>query len=295
LHFESLKKRINNYISTESNILKPHQDFVKGLIKPALAIVCEERTADKSDSKKSKIGGKPLVNDEMSEFLKKNKDYVFVFQLNFADIENYAQELSMPSNGLVSVFIKATSQQNIRYLDPAHSKVFFSDDAKEIYKDYMPDLNILQSEFSFKELLTIPDHEDDIWEAMENDYDDFAFDCHEPLSDKIYEICKLPEYIATSYIGGYNSSVQYSVYYDFATIELIDEPVYSKAYFEKREERWEKILSKGHEYTQLCQIETLSMNSNLKDYLDGVLYIGLRKEELKNNDFSNLKFVVQNT
>ena len=294
MSFPFLLNEVGAYINKKSNILETHRQLIIDIVKPALHIEYLQNETQSSESVQSKIGGKPLVSNEMSELLKKDSDWVFIFQLDFSNFNIYSDLLNLPSEGMISVFMKAYLVTDKYYLNPLEYKCFFAQDLVHVDKDYNSKVSIKENEMIFKEWLSIPDDEDPFWEPIEDENDDFGYDVYEHMQDAIASICNIHDY-NSSHVGGYDAAVQSSVLYDFAGRDLIDLPVTQKEYWEQFQVRWQEIKMLSKTYVLLCQIDTLNSISNFANYLDGFIYIGIKKEDLKNRNFFRLKLVVQNT
>ena len=290
----TILNKLKNYIHWDSKLHEIHKQLVIDVMKPAFFVSCKKSEARNIDFDKSKIGGTPIANEEISSFLETNKDYTQIFQLNFKDIAEYADALDVPSKGVLFVFLKSITKENLSYFDPSQFKCFYSTEYSGMQNNYSPKWNLEPSEFSFKKIISIPDDEAPFWEQMQDEYDDFNFDIYEAIDDKIREVCNKEVY-HTSQIAGYDSAVQSSAMYDFAAKDLIDLPTNTEAFYIKYREKWDEIKSLSSEYKLLCQIDSDMSNASIREYLDGVIYIGIRKDELKKNDLSKLRLVFQNT
>ena len=159
----------------------------------------------------------------------------------------------------------------------------------EFPSDLLIERQFKPAKIVFYELYSLPHYEHPSVAQIMNENDGFQYDPYDQLSSYINTVCSHYE---DNYhqILGYDRSVQSSAVYDFAQLEL---GVYDSRGNEITE-RWNEIVELSKKYDLLLQLDTGDSNTDLDRFgSGGVLYFGITKNDLSNQNFNKIKMTHQ--
>lgn len=282
--FEMLNINEEEFKQFESEMrskdIKTHKDCVVSdrslkLLEPLLKNAVYIKISD-SKNGLSKIGGKPDLPADFQWYRNENGEALaFLMQINCSELHKYDKDNIFPETGMLYFFYDLENQAwfsddnggkgyAVFYCDNAESELasvgFPDDDASQFnfYGDTNCTLNEKGIEFFAKS--DLPDHEDYMnlcGEPLDDDYDDIKYKLlgydTEEYSGKYFKL------------GGYSNCIQYGLTEEF-----------------------------DNEYIQLCQISSYECESGGFMFGDGGnLYFYIKKEDLKNKNFDNVKIILQ--
>lgn len=153
-----------------SPLLQAHKPYFLALAQPAVAIRLGKKPGQPLGSR---FGGQPMVPAGFSWPEHPDGHYVFVGQINFADLpEDSGRPAELPTSGLLSLFYGLDEEDNIFWRDENYLKAFYWPDTSGMHELQAPHRWVTKSrELLFENSLDIPRQEElrDDWPV---DFDD---------------------------------------------------------------------------------------------------------------------------
>ena len=291
--FNFFKKKTNlpNYDIKYKELVKglkkttwDNWELVESMISPAVTI--EQTPVNNLDLGLSKFGGNPDLPSEFKWPKHNDKSMLFFAQINLSEIKKHHRNEDLPISGIIYVFayfpepkneygaeydfLKDKKEYTVLYYDGNHSNLKSTLFPEDIIADYKFETNKL----SFELLFQIPS----------------SFDIRN-LNYK--EVSKADQEKMESYNeewsdGGFNQilglplPLQTGVSFEWAMSYLN----YTYIDFDNKKDEIDKFAP------EFINLLTMPLFEKIGD---ADVYIGIRKSELKNKDFSKAIFVMQGT
>ncbi|MBU2902733.1 DUF1963 domain-containing protein [Maribacter dokdonensis] len=288
---DNLSKIKNEILNSDFNVPYSCKIELSELIQPTVGVKTIAKDDRDINIGSSKIGGKPDLPINFNWPKMDNEFLTFCAQYNLEEINIYDVSNKLPASGIIYVFIYIDKEWPV-FLNKKNSyKVIFQENTDELIRTEFP-LNYFSegifepSKIEYFESYTMPDDESTILKNFQDSYEDF----HD-FYDSTYEyIQHLTELDIDSFhqVLGYDRSIQSSVTYSFAEIEL--EITSQDEWNTKKSE----ILELSKKYQLLLQLET---DGNNLDKFGGssTIYFGIDPKDLKMKNFDNVIMAFQGT
>ncbi len=262
--------------------LSEHRQFIDSLRKPAIRI---EKTGKYSFSK---MGGLPIANASFQWPVWKEKPLAFLCQIDLEAIPKSEFTKTLPNEGFLYFFYD--QEQRTWGFDPRDRGSW-----KVIYisgKNELTPLNAptgLSKEFIYKKkyikfskILTYPDWQDDRIGKL---------NLNETQNDEYFELCSLIfENHPSHHLLGYPSPVQGNDM-DLES-QLVSNGLYCGDATGYNNPKAKKLELGRHEWILLLQLDSDDDTGMMWGDV-GMLYFWIRKEDLKNKNFSNVWMILQ--
>ena len=288
---DNLSKIKNQILISDFNIPYSYKIELSKLVQPTVGV----RTIVKDDKNinigSSKIGGKPDLPINFDWPKMDDEFLTFCAQYNLEEINIYDVSNELPSRGIIYVFIYI-DQEWPGFLNKKSSyKVIFQENTGELIRTEFPfnyfNEGIFEpSKIEYFESYTMPDDESIILKNLQDNYEDFH-----NLYHSTYEYIEhLTELDIDSFhqVLGFDRSIQSSVTYNFAEIEL--EITTQKEWKTKESE----VLELSKKYKLLLQLDT--DDNNLEKFSgSSTIYFGIEHKDLEMKNFDNVIMAFQGT
>ncbi|SFC94161.1 Uncharacterized protein YwqG [Zunongwangia mangrovi] len=287
-------EKIKKYL-IESSYEIENSDKLKilDLIKPTIGIKTKSKTDNEIEIGISKIGGNPDLPNDFKWPKFENEYLTFCAQYNLTELNKYVKDNSLPSKGMLYVFIFIDKEWP-GFLNKKDSyKIIYIENTKNIQRQNFPKGYFQESKFKaaqieYFEYLTLPHYTSYKVEKYFNKYEDFEYfyDSVTEFNDTLFN----QNSDIFHQILGEDRSIQSTVVIDFATkileIKTIEDYNSKKTEIDK--------ISK--DYSILLQLDCNDNNSDLSKFGGGMtIYFGIEPKNLKNRDFENVIMAFQGT
>ncbi|MDT0646510.1 DUF1963 domain-containing protein [Zunongwangia sp. F260] len=242
----------------------------------------------------SKIGGKPDLPQDFIWPKVDNKSMLFCAQYNLSELTQFDQENILPSKGFFYIFLSLDDQykefnginQEFKFLYSKSENLIRAEFPKDLEANYSLKTAIIK----YFQFYTIPDDQNNKLFELDKKYDDLNFYFNEPTEDFIADLYSVMDNLHQ--ILGYDRYIQSSALYDFSSKEL---GLYG-ADSSEFQKRWNDILELSNTFELLLQLDCNDSNSDMTRFGgSGTYYFGISKNDLKNQNFSNIKMTFQMT
>lgn len=290
-------EKIKSFIRKSEEIRidnKDKEDLIK-MIRPTIGIRTESNDDEKIKIGKSKIGGKPdlPINFEWPKI--NGKPMLFCAQYNLSELTKYDKENLLPKRGFFYIFLSLDEKYN-EFNISKQSFMFLFNESENIIRTEFPNgyektQAFKSAEIKYNYFYTLPDDENYKLTEYEERYNNFHLDFYHPTEEYINEEI-YPDLESLHQILGHDRSIQSSIVYDFASIELGLHTVESSVY----QNHWEEILELSKTFELLIQLDCFDSNTDLSKFGgSGTFYFGISKIELEQRNFKNIKMAFQTT
>ena len=290
---DKLKSFIKN--SSKIKINNEDRDRLINMIRPTIGAKTQALVDDDIIIGNSKIGGLPDLPAEFKWPFHKETPMLFCAQYNLAELSLYDEADLLPDEGFFYVFLASSdSPEEFRGMQIPF-KFIYSRNTKVNRTEYPAGINkdqiIKTAAIKYFELLTIPHWQNYKFLEFEEKYNDFYSSIVGPIESFMTEKLKY-ELDNFHQVLGHDRSIQSSVVYEFAAMELGLYLAESSVY----RARWNDILEHSKTYELLLQIDCEDENTDLSKIGDtGAFYFGLSKKDLVNHNFDNIQMSFQST
>ena len=288
---DNLSKIKNEILNSDFNVPYSCKIELSELIKPTVGVKTIAKDDKDINIGSSKIGGKPDLPINFNWPKMDNEFLTFCAQYNLEEINIYDVSNELPDSGIIYVFIYIDKEWP-GFLNKKNSyKVIFQENTDELIRTEFP-LNYFSegifepSKIEYFESYTLPDDESIILKNFQDSYEGFH-DLYHSTYEYIQHLTEL-DIDSFHQVLGYDRSIQSSVTYSFAEIEL--EITSQDEWNTKKSE----ILELSKKYQLLLQLET---DGNNLDKFGGssTIYFGIGPKDLKMKNFDNVIMAFQGT
>lgn len=265
-------------------------NIVLKLLKPTISVKTKV-VNEKVKIGKSKFGGLPHLPTGTIWPNLNGFPFAFIGQINLEEIK-FDFENKLPPKGILYFFFSTTqTDYQFESLDKIHKVLYFNENLNDLKtQDYPINYNELakfkECAIEFGEHYTLPSYQNYliVENALSDDDEDLLFEANE----LICEITGADQGIAHQILGNADA-VQSDVSYPWANQSYnIDKEISEKKKTEIEKNEKEIIL--------LLQVNMLDENPEFHKFgATGGIYFGIKKQDLKNKNFENTKFELQNT
>jgi len=266
----------------EEESLAEHRQYIDSLRAPAIRI---ER-----DSKPgfSKIGGEPIGNASLQWPEWQGKPLAFLCQIDLSVIPKSKATNLLPSEGRLYFFYN--QEQTTWGFDPKDRgswRVIYANDKDELKPVHAPaglrkESAYLEKHVRFSEVLVYPDWQDDRIDQLS---------LNDSQSDEYFELCSAVFQDQPAHqMLGFPSPVQGNDM-DLES-QLVANGLYCGDATGYNDPKAKELESGRHEWLLLLQLDS-DDESNMMWGDSGMLYFWIRKNDLKNKDFSNVWMILQ--
>ena len=291
-NLEKIKSFIRNL--EDGGIQKNDKEDLIKMIRPTIGIKTKTREDKNIKIGTSKIGGKPDLPQDFIWPKVNNKSMLFCAQYNLSELTKFDNENILPGNGFFYIFLGLDDQYK-EFNGINQEFKFLYSKSEKLIRTYFP--KDLGENHSFKTALieyfqfyTIPDDQNHNLFEMDKRYEDLNFYFNEPTEDLIADL--YPDMDNLHQILGYDRHIQSSALYDFASKELGLYGADSSEFHNRRND----ILELASTLELLLQLDCYDSNSDMTRFGgSGTYYFGISKNDLKNQNFSNIKMSFQMT
>lgn len=255
----------------------------KPLIRPKIDVKLSAEKDENIKIGKSKIGGKPdLLAENIWPKTNDNKSLSFIAQLNCEEVSLYDKESLFPKNGLISFFY--CSEQQAWGFDPKdidRFMVIYTEDLSNLKRiDFPKDLEehsiFTPNMIKFDSSLSLPNLE---YEGVDALLTDKEFDKYSEIAGG-----------AENQILGYANCIQSAMELE---CQLVTNGLYCGDHSGYNDPRSKELEQGSSDWVLLFQIDSEEENVGMMWGDSGKLYFWIRKQDLKEKNFSKCWFILQ--
>jgi len=285
-------KKLNEKVKKQLKKLHWEVDFtiVLGLLTPTISIKTKISN-EKIKIGKSKFGGLPDLPKETEWPSINGFPFAFIGQINLEEIK-FDVENKLPKKGILYFFF-STNQTDYQFepFDKIHKVLYFDENFMDLKTQYYPiNYNELakfkECGIEFSEHYSLPSYQN--YQIIENSFSNEDENLLFEANELICEITGANQDVGHQILGNANA-VQGDVSYWWANQNYNIENQVS-------EDKKAEIQKNEKEIILLLQIDMLDKNPEFHKFgASGGIYFGIKKQDLKNENFKNTKFAIQNS